>query len=272
MRLSISNIAWNSDEEGEIREILPAYRVEGVEVAPTKIWSDPSRADSAELARYRAFWGERGLSIPALQALLFGRPELRLFADEPTRASMLSYLTSIMGVGAGLGATALVFGSPKNRLAAGLEPGLAMEIAVEFFYKAGVAACASGVVLCVEPNPPQYGCDFIRTVKEGADLVRRVDHPGFRLHVDASALILNQEDVDQAIEEAADCMAHFHISDPFLNVLGGHASAHRRMAAALRRCGWSRWISIEMRGQQGPHPNRGNIERALAFVNEVYLQ
>jgi sugar phosphate isomerase/epimerase len=271
MRLCVSNIAWDVGEDSAIRDTLRAHGVEGVEVAPTKIWPNPIQASDQDLSRYRGFWEAQSMSIPALQSLLFGRPELKIFDDQQTREQTLAYLTRIMTLGAKLGATALVFGSPKNRATGTLAAERVREIAVEFFRRAGEAAYLSGTQLAIEPNPPDYGCDFIRTVREGADFVRRVDHPGFRLHVDASAMILNGEDLEAAIEEAAGWMIHFHISDPQLDVLGRRPEEHRRMARALRRIGWKKWISIEMRGGQ-IQSNQVAVERALQFAKEIYFQ
>jgi D-psicose/D-tagatose/L-ribulose 3-epimerase len=270
MKLCISNIAWDADEDDAIAAVLRARGVEGIEIAPTKIWSRPDNTTDAESAACRALWQKRGMAIAAMQALLFGHPELTVFGDPPTREQTLCYLARMAALGGSLGVAVLVFGSPKNRAVGRLEPERALPIAIEFFRRAGEAAQNAGVQLAIEPNPPQYGCDFIRTVKEAVDLVSRVDHPGFRLHLDASAMILNGEDADAAIEEARPWMAHFHISDPHLGIPGSHAVAHRRIAEALRRSGWNRWVSIEMRSGQAKSDQTA-IESAVQFAREVYL-
>jgi D-psicose/D-tagatose/L-ribulose 3-epimerase len=270
MRLCISNIAWDAEEDNPIAGVLRAHGVEGIEIAPTKIWPRPTETSDAEVAACRNSWQARGLAIPAMQALLFGHPELTIFGDPLAREHTLCYLARMSALGAKVGATVLVFGSPRNRAIGNLAPERALPIAVEFFRRAGEAAQNTGVQLAIEPNPSQYGCDFIRTIQEGIDLVRKVDHRGFRLHVDASAMILNGEDFESVIDEASPWMAHFHISDPHLGVLGCHWDAHRRMASALRRAGWNRWISIEMRSAQA-QSNQAAVERALQFAREVYL-
>jgi D-psicose/D-tagatose/L-ribulose 3-epimerase len=270
MKLAISNIAWNLEEDDEIRELLVAFGAAGVEVAPTKVWCDPACVDDEAIVSYRRVWNECEISIPALQALLFGRPELRIFGTETQREDTLHRLCSMMRVGALLGAKVLVFGSPRNRTVGELGPEAALEIAVPFFRRAGEAASALGVVLCIEPNPPQYGCDFINTLDEAARLVRAVGCSGFRLHADASAMILNGENAARSLSDVADCMAYFHISDPYLKVPGAHREAHRQIAAALRASGWNQWVSIEMLGQPGS-VNRQAIEQALRFASEVYL-
>jgi D-psicose/D-tagatose/L-ribulose 3-epimerase len=164
----------------------------------------------------------------------------------------------------------LVFGSPKNRQRGALALDEALEIACEFFRRLGVRAAGLGVQLCIEPNPADYGCDFIRTLREGAELVRRVDSPGFRLHADSSAMILNGEDAAVDLAAAFDCLAHFHISDPFLDPPSRHAERHRSFARQLRALGYAGYVSIEMRSGAGTS-NLEAVRTALAFARRTYF-
>jgi hypothetical protein len=50
-----------------------------------------------------------------MQALLFGTTGLNVFGDNKSQEAMLEHLRAVCRIGAGLGATKLVFGSPKNR-------------------------------------------------------------------------------------------------------------------------------------------------------------
>lgn len=269
MKLAISNIAWSDADEQGALELLAAEGVEEIEIAPTKIWPKPTETRLGDIERYRADIERRGFRISSMQALLFGRGDLALFGDDAGRDEMLAYLGRIFDVGQSLGAGPLVFGSPKNRLAGGLDRDEAMQVAEVFFRRAGQMAESVGVVLCIEPNPPQYGCDFVNTLREGAELVRRVNTPGFRLHLDASSLILNEEPVEEAVESAFDCIAHFHISDPFLAVPAAHEEWHRRIAATLCHLRYDGQAAIEMREHTDPPPLEA-VRRAVAFARRVY--
>jgi sugar phosphate isomerase/epimerase len=271
MKLCISNIAWEPQEDDQIVPILQAFGVEGLEVAPTKGWPDPTQATDESIAAYRERWQSRSITIPAMQALLFGHPELKIFEDAATRDLTLQYLSKICELGSKLGARVLVFGSPKNRLAGALAPEAALEIGADFFRRAGAIAQAHGVQIGIEPNPPQYGCDFIQTVAQALELVRRVDHPGFGLHVDVSSIILNGEPVEATLAQAAEAMIHFHVSEPQLGLIGTSGEIHRRVAQALRQIHWNGWISIEMRSG-AMSENASAVEHALAFVRDTYFQ
>src|SRR4029078_117158 len=101
--------------------------------------------------------------------------------------------------GAQLGAHALVFGSPKNRLRRSLEREEANEIAAEFLRELGEHAFAQRMALCIEANPPEYGGDFVTTTAEAVELCEMVDHPGIRLNADLGGMTLAGEDPGAAI-------------------------------------------------------------------------
>jgi sugar phosphate isomerase/epimerase len=101
-----------------------------------------------------------------MQALLFGTRGLNLFGDAATRNAMLVHLDAVCRIGAGLGATRLVFGSPKNRDRTGLSDAQAETLAIDFFRRLGDIAGNHRVQVCLEPNPPCYGANFMITSAE----------------------------------------------------------------------------------------------------------
>jgi sugar phosphate isomerase/epimerase len=271
MKLAVSGIAWVAAEDGEVREWLSTQGIDGIEIAPTMVWPAPLQATPEDVAAQRTAWEQCGLPVVAMQALLFGQPQFALFGEPGQRSQMLEYLTGIIRLGGALGAGPLVFGSPGNRRRGALAAVEAQEIAVDFFRCAGKAAQAAGAQLCIEPNPPAYGCDFVNTAAEGAALVRAVAHPNFRLHLDAAALKLNGEVPETAIAQSFDCLAHFHISEPQLAPAGADCGWHRRIASTLRSLGYQGFVSIEMRaGRQGE--NLAAVQNAVRFAQAVYCR
>ena len=136
-RFAVSNIAWETSEDGAIADVLRREGVGGVEIAPTKWREKPFEATAAEVASYRRSWEDRGLRVVSLQALLFGRPDLQLFASPESRAQLGDYLRRVIDFAAAVGAHALVFGSPKNRVRGALPMDEAMAIAADFFRGVG---------------------------------------------------------------------------------------------------------------------------------------
>lgn len=269
MKLSISNLAWSPAEDGDIAAVLQSFDVSGIELAPTKIWPDLTQVQEADLIAYSAFWQRQGIRIVALQSLLFGQPELVIFRDRETRSQTLTHLSRVMNFAARLGASILVFGSPRNRLRNGLGAQESQAIAVEFFHRVGELAAQHDVYFCLEPNPVAYGCDFICTATEGVELVRAVNHPHFRLHLDAGGMTLSEECYPAAIAASRDSLAHFHISEPQLAIIGEGHTDHAAVAQALRQTAYDNWVSIEMLNKTAL-PNPQAVHKALACATEYY--
>ena len=115
MKLAISNIAWLAEEEGIVLPILKDYDVNGIEIAPTKYWHNLIEATPGDFLNKKKFLNAAGFEVPAAQALLYGHPELTIFADEESRNRTLNYLVQVGGLCSQMGIRVLVFGSPANR-------------------------------------------------------------------------------------------------------------------------------------------------------------
>lgn len=255
-RLAISNIAWDADENLDVRELLKSRDISGLEVAPGKLFQDPLSATESEIQKQKAFWTEAGIQPVAMQSLLFGHPELTLFESVENRERTRTYLEQIITLAAKLGVGPLVFGSPKNRQRGAMDEKAAFDVAVRFFQALGEFSARQGVMFCIEPNAKEYGCDFIQNTGEALALVKAVDSPGFGLHMDAGVLTLNQEPYEKTLEAVFPWICHFHISEPFLKPVSASHLHHGTLGQILNRLGYDRWVSIEMLTEPGPERMR----------------
>jgi sugar phosphate isomerase/epimerase len=248
VRLAASNIAWPKDQDPAVGRVLAGLGVAGVEVAPTKVWPDPLAATDAEVEAYRRFWADHGIEIVAAQALLFGRPELTIFDTAETRRKTLDYLRLIVRLCSRLGARAVVFGSPRNRRVGTLPPAEARSVAVDFFGQLADVAFDANTSIVLEANPPEYGADFVTTAAEAIELVRAVDHPGLRLHLDTGCMALAGDPIRETFDAGFGLVHHFHVSEPNLAPPGSSGRVdHAAFAAELAGRGYAGWVSLEMR-------------------------
>jgi sugar phosphate isomerase/epimerase len=267
-RIAVSNIAWPAGADEVAADLLRAHGVAGVEVAPTRLWPRPAEATESDAAACRSAWERRGLPIVAMQALLFGRPELTLFETPTMREETIAYLDRIIQLAGWLGCGPLVFGSPKNRLRRGRPTEEVWPEALDVFRRLGEQAERHGVVFCIEANPPEYGCDFVTTVTEAAAVVRAVGHPGVGLHLDGGGMTLT----DEGPASAGDVrLRHFHVSEPHLVPVGSvnSAAAHARYRRELAAGGYAGWCSIEMRAVEEDW--RGGLEASLLATRAAYV-
>ncbi len=268
MRLAISNLAWPSVQDEQAFDRLAGLGVQGVEVAPTRLAAWDEIGD-AMLSRYRARVEAAGLVVSSLQAVLFGRPELQLLGDGAAYGGMVEHMRQVGGIGSALGAGVLVFGSPRNRLRGDMDPDRAWAIARDRFRHLGEITIASGVIIGIEPVPPIYGGDFLTSWADVVRMVRDVDHPGVRVHLDTGCVSLNGDAIEDAIEAARDLLCHFHAAQPQLGDFQDPLANHQDAAAALRAAGYDRWLSIEMR-EQANDPLAAT-EHAIRTVRSIYL-
>jgi len=266
MRLAVSNIAWDTAEEPEILPALAAAGVTGIEIAPSKIWPDWVGATPEAAADLREELRARGFAVPALQAILFGRPDLHVFGDH---AGLVAHVSRVAALAGALGAGVMVFGSPRNRLRGDLSEMAAMRQAAPVFREIGAICADAGTCLGIEANPSQYGGDFLVTWREAAELVARVDHPGVGLHFDTACTAMAGDDPVAAIQACGGDIRHFHVSAPGLGPVGDDPVAidHASIAAALRGHAYGGWVSIEMRRTDTP---ARSVLRAVEFTRPHY--
>ena len=265
-RLAVSNIAWEVSETAEVVAVLRGEGVAGVEIAPTKWREKPFDASAADIAAYRRAWEDHGLRVVSLQALLFGRPDLQLFWSAQSRAALGEYLRRVIDFAAAVGAHAMVFGSPRNRVRGSLPMPDAMAIAADFLRDIGAYCVERGTAMCIEANPVEYGCDFITTTADAVALCRLVNHSGVRVNVDLGGITMSHEDPSTAIASARDVIGHYHASEPNLGEIGV-ASPHGDAGRALADIGYASWISIEMRAGGD---NVAAVRRAIAKTKAAY--
>jgi sugar phosphate isomerase/epimerase len=175
---------------------------------------------------------------------------------------MLAHLQHVIRLSGVMGVRALTFGSPKNRDRTGVPEAEARMTAASFFRELGSTATEANVLFCLEPNPAAYGCNFMTTTLEAADIVRVVDHPNVRLQLDTGTVIANGEDYAAIVPAVADIVGHVHASEPNLPTLGGHAPEIREILGRLDQAGVARPFTIEMLASKSM-PHAGEITRAV---------
>ncbi|MFJ3484556.1 sugar phosphate isomerase/epimerase family protein [Pseudomonas sp. NPDC090202] len=269
MKLAISNIAWDISEDQDIATLLRQHAIDAIDVAPGKYFPDPAATTAAQIDEIRKGWAEHGIGITGMQALLFGTQGLNLFGSIASQAAMLKHLRHICRIGAGLGATRLVFGSPKNRDRSGLDDEHLTQIYLCFFRALGDIAREHGVTICLEPNPVCYGANFMTDTPQTAQVVREVDHPHILMQLDTGSLTINDEDPFDVLDAHAELIGHVHASERDLQTLGDGDTDHVAMATALNRHLPRQLVSIEMLpNRHEPHPV--TIERALNVAIHHY--
>ena len=257
MKIGVSNLAWAPEAEAQALALAVAGGASGIEGAPTRIapWDELT---PARLTAFRDTCSAAGLTIPSLQAIFFGRPDVQLLHNAGSFAAMCEHMHRVGAAAETLGAGIAVFGAPHNRSRGSGEP-------VERLSALGDVAREHGIVVGIEPVPVCYGNDFAAHASELATLLRVVNHPNVHFHMDCACVQLSGDDPASAILDTADLLVHYHAAEPNLGPFNAPVCNHTACSDALRRIKFDGWVVIEMR-QHGI----AAIDEALRLVGGAY--
>jgi sugar phosphate isomerase/epimerase len=258
MRLAMSQIAWEAEQEAKALKILREFGFEGLEIAPPRV-AGPQPYDHPEKAAEfaRKMKEDFGLALCSMQSIWFGQSG-NMFG--PERQALLDYTKKAVLFAEAGGIGNLVFGNPKARV---LPERQSSDAAIPFFKEIGDFAAAHGMVVALEANPPLYGTNFMNTTAQAFAMARRVGSPGCRVNLDYGTIMINNEEVSD-LEGRVGEINHVHISAPELVAIEPE-HGHRLLADLLRSEGYAGYVSVEMKAQP-----LEEVRRAAAYLAEVF--
>ena len=123
--------------------------------------------------------------------------------------------------------------------------------AADVLRKAAEEAQKAGVMLAIE-YLNRFECYFLTTAAQARDLVKRVNHPHFRMMYDTFHANIEEKDIAQTIASVADSFIHVHISENDRGTPGTGHVAWDETFRALRKTGYDGWLTIEAFGRALP--------------------
>lgn len=240
MKLSISNLAWNSEDNKIVYEYLSKKQFSGIEIAPTKLFPESPYTHIDEAIEYfKSLKTNYGLDVSSMQSIWYGQKG-NIFYSVEERSNLQEYTFQAIDFASAIGCKNLVFGNPKAR-----NKGHEHTHNEVFSFFNNISGYAHQKETCVslEPNPIIYGTDFINTTKEAFEFCEASGSKYLRVNVDLGTVIYNSEPFNQ-IEKNIHLVNHIHISEPYLKKI-----EKRELHKRLKELDYNKYISIEM-GQQ----------------------
>jgi sugar phosphate isomerase/epimerase len=145
-----------------------------------------------------------------------------------------------------LGGDLMVFGSPaQRRIPPGATRQQATDWALDTFQKTLKVLEETKVTICLEPlSPPE--ADFLNTAAEGVAMLRRLNHPNFKLHLDVKAMSTDEAPAPDLIRKHVGDLGHFHANDPNKRGPGFGDTDFVPIFRALKESGYAGWVSVEV--------------------------
>lgn len=263
---AVSTIALPAGDHAALLPAVAAMGVEGIEVAPSRIWSDTWGGLSAGMiSAYRHAVEAAGMNVVGLHSLFFDHPELGLFRPE-ARAATLDFLVHLSTVCRDLGGRTLIWGGGRRRGPVAKQD--AFDESVRFMGELCARIEGHGTCLCFEPLGPKDS-DFVNSAFEAVEIAAAVNHPAFAVQLDAKALVENAEDTLAPFTAAKSRLVHFHANQPGLGPLDRGPVDHRKMGDFLRQIGYDGYVSIEQRMGNESDP-LADIRRSVAVLKDCY--
>ena len=248
MKLAICNETFVDWPWEKTCQTVAAMGYDGLEVAPFTLADDVRELDGQARRDLRHAAERAGVEIVGLHWLLVKPPGLYVTTpDDAVRARTADYFTELVRLCADLGGKIMVIGSPKQRnLLPGISREKAMEYAVEVYSRPLPEAARRGVTLLIEPLSPS-DTNFLRTAEDGIELIERINHPHFKLHLDVKAMSGSEtKPIPQVIKDSVKYLRHFHANDPNLLGPGMGEVDHRPIIRALKDVGYQGYLSVEV--------------------------
>lgn len=268
MKYAISNIALPQYKHCTELSELASLGFEGVEVAPSRVWSDTWKGLSAtDIRRYRHDVETAGLEVVGLHSLLFDQPDLALCDSSQKRARLMEYFVHLSSVCRDLGGRTIIWGGGRRR--GEMSADEALTVAVEFFGALADRIESHGTVYCLEPLSAA-DTDFVYSVRECQAISHTVNRPGLKVQIDVKAMASNNELDQDTISAVAADLVHVHANEPGFDVLGSSGTVDHRFAGeCLRGIGYDGYVSIEQK-MIDPDDILGPISQSYEILREVY--
>jgi sugar phosphate isomerase/epimerase len=248
IKLGICNELFEGWDFAEVCRTVKEIGYDGLEIAPFTLAPRIDALSPEKRRELKAIVEDAGLETIGLHWLLAKTEGFYLTSpDAAVRRATSDYLKALAEATCDLGGSLMVLGSPKQRdLLPGVTYDQAANYAIEVFDSLLPTLDSAGVDLCLEPLAPSE-TNFLNTCAQAMEVIRRVDYPRVRLHMDVKAQSSEAgTTVPALIRRYAPEAGHFHAQDVNLRGPGMGDVDFRPIMAALAEAGYDRWVSVEV--------------------------
>lgn len=210
------------------------------------------------------------LKISLYAANIFVPGDLKLVGPEVDEAAVLAYVDGVFVRCKQAGVRRIIWGSGgARRVPDGFDKGKAKEQFISIARKVALAAKKYGIDLALE-NLNHTETNFINTAEEALDIVKKVDHPNFRLCIDIYHMLKEGEPAS-VIEKSKGYLVHCEVAEKENRTPPGvNGDDFREYLTALKKIGYTGKIIVECRWENV------DLQAGLAFkslqkqIDEVY--
>jgi sugar phosphate isomerase/epimerase len=220
---------------------------QGIEIAPFTMGQLATDVSAKRRAEVRRMVERAGLEVIGLHWLLAQTKGFHLTSgDADVRRKTADYFGELARFCADLGGKMMILGSPQQRsLAPDVSKEQGMKRAAEILLATVPVLEKTNVVIGLEPLAA-VETNFLTTAAEAVELMKRVDSPQIRLHLDCKAMAAESIPIPELIRKYQGVFVHFHANDPNRQGPGFGELDFAPILAALREVSYRGWVSVEV--------------------------
>ncbi len=248
MKFAFCNEMFEGAPMTQVCSITSRLGYHGIEIAPFTLGESAETISAGLRKETRRIISDSGLETVGLHWLFAGPKGLHITTqDNQIWGRTRDYLSCLLDLCKDLDGKVLVLGSPKQR---NIQPGQTYEDArkraCDLLASVLDKAQELGLTICIEPLSP-VETDFINTVAQGMEIVKQINHPNLKIHLDVKAMYSETTPVPEIIRSVkAEDIGHFHVNDPNLYGPGMGEVDYAPIAQAISDIGWNKWLSVEV--------------------------
>ncbi|MEY3608595.1 MAG: hypothetical protein RLZZ447_1383 [Verrucomicrobiota bacterium] len=242
MRFGINSFLFTSPFTTANTGLFRQFRRWGFDTVEIPI-EDPSHIDPAKV---RAAADRAGIAIGTVCACMGPGRDFRGSARE--QAAAMTYCKALIDQAVVLGCPSVI--GPVYSVvgkADAVEPAQQKRewaLVVKNLKKLAAYARAKRITICIEPLN-RFETDFLNTCDQGLRLVRAVNSPAVKLHLDTFHMNIEEKDQAAAIRKAGRLLGHFHACGSDRGTPGGDHIAWPAIVKALKGVGYKGDVVIE---------------------------
>ena len=265
MKLIISNLSWNLNENYKVINIIKKLDIKNIEISANKIFNNNYTLKN--IKKNQHFWRKEKIKFYSMQSILFNTKNAYLFGNKTQQRIFFNEIKNKIYLCKKIGAKVIVFGSPSNKkifLHRNLDN--LNKIAYNSFKKISKICEKCGICFCIEANPKIYNCEYLNYTKDAIKLVKQINSNFFKLNLDLGTIIANDEPFKNIIQDHIKLIGHVQISVPYLKDIMSYKNTIAKFIKELKVNNYQKYISIE---RLPINNNIKNLEKTIKFVKNL---
>ena len=237
MKLAVSNLAWDFQENQEIFEYLKELNIQYIEGVISKLgsWED---LNIDKIREFKEILDGEGLKMKSIQSIFFNYISEGLH-DTYSIKSHIKTLTEYCKI---LGVKVMVLGSPNLRvISEDFETKLS-----KTFAEIDSILDGTGIELSIEPNMTQYGGKYFHNLNEIVDFIISNQLINVKTMIDTHNLILEGYNPIHELIKFEKFINHVHVSEEGLTPLKD-LNFHKSFSQTLKDINYKKIVTLEVK-------------------------